>query len=82
MGQVPQDFAMFEPNNTYVLTIQLHFDSFKLIQLFKNRTNLPQLTSLRISTNKKQTKKYRTKNSRTIGLFYFLRCGNLTNTLF
>ena len=30
---------------------------------------------------KKQTKKYRDKNSRTIGFFYFLRCGNLTNTL-
>ena len=48
---------------------------------FKNCTNFPQLIRLRISTNKKQTKKYRDKNSRTIGFFYFLRCGNLTNTL-
>ena len=28
MGRAPQDFAMFEPNNTCVLTIQLHFDFF------------------------------------------------------
>ena len=35
MGHVPQDFAMFEPNNNCVLTIQLHFDFFRLIQLFQ-----------------------------------------------
>ena len=28
MGHAPQDFAMFEPNNTCVLTIQLHFGFF------------------------------------------------------
>ena len=26
MGHAPQDFAMLEPNDTCVLTIQLHFD--------------------------------------------------------
>ena len=44
----PQDFAMFELNNTCVLTIQLHFDFFRMIQLFQKPYTL--------RTIKKQTK--------------------------
>ena len=76
---------MFEPNNTCVLTMQIHFDFFRLIKskvLSLNRTNFPQLIRLRIriSTNTKTNKKVQRRNSRTIGFFYFLGIGNLTNS--
>ena len=47
MGHAPQDFAMFEPNNTCVLTIQLHFDFFRLIQLFQKLYKLPTINKIK-----------------------------------
>ena len=61
MGHAPQNFAMFKPNNTCVLTIQLHFDFLDWFSYVKNRTNLPQLIRLRTTTNKKKTNKKSTE---------------------
>ena len=46
-AHAPQDFAMFEPNNTCVLTIQLHFDFFRLIQLFQKLYKLPTINTIK-----------------------------------
>ena len=43
----PQDFAMFEPNNTCILTIQLHLGFFRLIQLFKKPYKLPTINKIK-----------------------------------
>ena len=72
---------MFELNNTCVLTIQLHFDIFRLIQVFQKLYKLPTINKIKNKHKWKNKQKSTDKNSRTIGLFYFLRCGNLTNTL-
>ena len=47
MGRAPQDFAMFELNNTCVLRIQLHFDFFRLIQLFQKPYKLPTINKIK-----------------------------------
>ena len=47
MGHAPQDFAMFEPDNTCVLTTQLHFDFLRLIQLFQKLYKLPTFNKIK-----------------------------------
>ena len=64
---------IFKIDEIVDLKIRTYFVSISLSYLFICR-------SIRIITNKKQTKKYRDRNSRTIGFFYFLRCGNLNNS--
>ena len=44
MGHASQDFAMFELN---ILTIQLHFDFFRLIQLFQKLYKLPTINKIK-----------------------------------